>query len=324
MIKANLRAYLPQFAALKVNYTKACDQRHYGRREVLAWSCCALTFASISAFGGTVRQSLASSKTFTQEGTYRRSCSRVRFCPSSFPIACPGLQRALLPSKEQTLSSCHHQPAFRERHSSVQCQASSGICAASCFDLHFFPVTLHACFQAAGTNEIAQIARAAKQVKQQRQQQQQQQQQQQTASASDQPKEYLYEPRFGLPLVRRRLSYGELLREIRTENVKQLKFFETADNVIELEGPCLVVFKDDTLAQGYVPHYDYRIPYAMENHGVAAARLPAEPAPGTFTVQKMWDKNQQKVINYVIPVIAIGLVYLATQLAAKWKVRNCC
>ena len=62
----------------------------------------------------------------------------------------------------------------------------------------------------------------------------------------------------------------------------------------------------------------------MENHGVAAARLSAEPTPGTFTVQKMWDKNQQKVINYVIPVIAIGLVYFATQLASKWKVSDCC
>lgn len=198
--------------------------------------------------------------------------------------------------------------------------------------------------QVAGNNEVAEVARAGKKPKQQKQQkqqeqqqqqqeqeeqqeqqlQEQQQQQQQTAPALNQPKEYLYEPRFGLPVVRKRLSYGELLREIRTENVKQLKFFETADDVIQLEGPCLVIFKDDTLAQGYVPHYDYRIPYAMENHGVAAARLPAEPAPGTFTVQKMWDKQQQKVINYVIPVIAIGLVYFATQLAAKWKVSHSC
>ena len=194
---------------------------------------------------------------------------------------------------------------------------------------------MHVLSQVAGNNEVAEIARAGKKVKQQNQQkqqeqqqqeqqQEQQQQQQQTAPASNQPKEYLYEPRFGLPVVRKRLSYGELLREIRTENVKQLKFFETADDVIQLEGPCIVIFKDDTLAQGYVPHYDYRIPYAMENHGVAAARLIAEPAPGTITVQKVWDKQQQKVINYVIPVIAIGLVYFATQLAAKWKVSHCC
>ncbi|KAL3160769.1 hypothetical protein ABBQ38_009182 [Trebouxia sp. C0009 RCD-2024] len=167
--------------------------------------------------------------------------------------------------------------------------------------------------QAAGPNEVADIAGAGAQLELDQQQQQQQQQ------STDQRKEFLYEPRFGLPLVRRRLSYGDLLREIRTGNVKQLKFFETGENVIELEGPCLVVFQDDTVAQGYVPHYDYRIPYAMENHGVAAARLPAEPAPERYNVERMWNKNQQKIINYVIPVIAIGLVYFATQLAAKWK-----
>lgn len=123
--------------------------------------------------------------------------------------------------------------------------------------------------------------------------------------------------------MRKRLNYGELLREIRTGNVKQLKFFQTFDDAIELEGPCLVVFKDDTLAQGFVPHFDYRIPYAMENHGVAAVRLPSEPTPGTFSVQKMWTKNQQTIVLRVIPVIAIGIVYYATQLAAKWKV-SCC
>lgn len=183
--------------------------------------------------------------------------------------------------------------------------------------LSLVAVSLHALSQAAGPNEVADIAGAGAQLELDQQQQQQQQQ------STDQRKEFLYEPRFGLPLVRRRLSYGDLLREIRTGNVKQLKFFETGENVIELEGPCLVVFQDDTVAQGYVPHYDYRIPYAMENHGVAAARLPAEPAPERYNVERMWNKNQQKIINYVIPVIAIGLVYFATQLAAKWKVSPC-
>ncbi len=140
--------------------------------------------------------------------------------------------------------------------------------------------------------------------------------------APDQPKQYLYEPKFGLPIVRKYLSYGDLLREIRTEKVSELKFFSSHDDVIELEGPCLVVFRDGTLAQSYVPNYDYRVPYAMENHGVAAVRLPAEPAPGTFTVQRMWNKNQQKIINRVIPLLAIAVVYFSTQLAAKWKVSS--
>lgn len=180
-------------------------------------------------------------------------------------------------------------------------------------------VSLHALSQATSSNEVADIARAEVQLEQPQQQQQQQLQQ-----TSDQPKEYLYEPRYGFPVVRKRLSYGDLLREIRIGNVKQLKFFETGEDVVELEGPCLVVFQDDTVAQGYVPHYDCRIPYAMENHGVTAARLPAEPAIVSQTVGKMWSENQQKIFNYVVPVIALGVVYYATQLAAKLKVSPCC
>ena len=207
------------------------------------------------------------------------------------------------------------------RRSSLYCQAST------CDDLwQSLPAnlqvsdaaqkfdTLHVDSQAAGSNEAAEIAAAQTQVTPQ--------QQQQTAEACSQPKQYLYESKFGLPVVHKRLSYGDLLREIRTGNVKQIKFFATQEDMIELEGPCLIIFQDDTLAQGYVPHYDHRIPYAMENHGVVAVRLPAEPVPGTFTVQRMWNQNQQKVINRVIPLIAIGLVYFATQLAAKWKVRQ--
>lgn len=159
----------------------------------------------------------------------------------------------------------------------------------------------------AGRNETADVAASKAQVVPQQ------------APAPGQPKQYLYEPKFGLPVVRKYVSYGDLLREIRTEQVQELKFFAAQDDVIELEGPCLVLYRDGTLAQSYVPSYDYRIPYAMENHGVAAIRLPAEPTPGTFTVRKMWDKSQQKIINRVIPLLAIAVVYFATQLAAKWK-----
>lgn len=170
----------------------------------------------------------------------------------------------------------------------------------------------------AASNQAAELAAAAAAAETQPAQQE--------APAQDQPKQYLYEPRFGLPVVRNYLSYGDLLREIRTEKVQELKFFCAQDDVIELEGPCLVVFRDGTLAQSYVPSFDYRIPYAMENHGVAAIRLPAEPSPGTFTVRRLWNKNQQKIISRVIPVVAIAVVYFATQLAAKWKVQFsfCC
>lgn len=288
---------------------------------MLAWLRGACKCASVSPLSTPVRQSLASSETFTEEGIYLSVCSwqtlQVTVIPYSLLPLCRGLY---CPQRRKTC-----QTPIRE----VPLESGSQACSVRQVHtlellfyyayLHLLSVSFHALYQAAGTNEVAEVARAATQLKQQ-------QQQQQTATASDQPKEYLYEPKFGLPLVRRRLSYGELLREIRTENVKQLKFFETADNIIDLEGPCLVVFKDDTLAQGYVPHYDYRIAYAMENHGVVAARLPAEPAPEMLvnSAQKMWDENARKVVTNVVPVIAIGLIYFATQLAAKWKVSACC
>lgn len=62
--------------------------------------------------------------------------------------------------------------------------------------------------------------------------------------------------------------YGELLKEIRLGNVKQVLYFdndEVAMNVEdyqEIEGPCLVVFNDDRVAHSYVPRFDYRIPCA--------------------------------------------------------------
>eukprot|EP00887_Chlorella_sp_A99_P003040 scaffold9.g3040.t1 len=38
-------------------------------------------------------------------------------------------------------------------------------------------------------------------------------------------KQYLYEGQFGLPVVRRRLGYGELLRAVREREVAELLFF---------------------------------------------------------------------------------------------------
>jgi hypothetical protein len=73
----------------------------------------------------------------------------------------------------------------------------------------------------------------ARRRRQQQQQQQEQAQQQQTQQppAQQQPQQqpaqaqpqYLYEPSYGLPVVRRRLSYSELLRDIRLEKVSEVR-----------------------------------------------------------------------------------------------------
>ncbi len=62
--------------------------------------------------------------------------------------------------------------------------------------------------------------------------------------------------------------YAELLKEIRLGNVKKVAFFDN-DDIMEdrkefqpVEGPCLVIFRDDRVAHSYVPRYDFRIPCA--------------------------------------------------------------
>lgn len=45
------------------------------------------------------------------------------------------------------------------------------------------------------------------------------------AASGTTSQQYLYESRYGLPVVRRRLSYGELLKAMREEQVDELLFF---------------------------------------------------------------------------------------------------
>lgn len=81
-----------------------------------------------------------------------------------------------------------------------------------------------------------------------------------SAAAQSGIKEYLYEPAFGLPVVRRKVEYGELLREIRENKVREIAYFDSnpapkekgppsAQTNLQLEGFCLVVYNDDKVAQ---------------------------------------------------------------------------
>ncbi|KAK9816556.1 hypothetical protein WJX72_001883 [[Myrmecia] bisecta] len=172
--------------------------------------------------------------------------------------------------------------------------------------------------------------------KQQAQQQQQQAQQQQAQSRTQQQqapaqqplqasqqapaagKQFLFEPTFGLPVARRYLGYGDLLREIRLGNVKQLLFFAQGEE-LELEGPCLVVDHNNVVAQSYVPHFDYRIPYAMETHGVKASRLSAAPSQAELTPSVGVSARTTKLVTTALPLLAILVVYIATQVAHALK-----
>jgi len=45
----------------------------------------------------------------------------------------------------------------------------------------------------------------------------------------------------------------------------------------EIEGPCLVVFKDSRVAQSYVPRFDFRIPCVF-----------SKPFQGYCTIFSLW------------------------------------
>ena len=69
----------------------------------------------------------------------------------------------------------------------------------------------------------------------------------------------LYEPTFGLPIVRRRISYAELLKDIRLQKVQEISYFDSNQAPDEsdkyrmrnltLEGYCLVIYNDTSVAQ---------------------------------------------------------------------------
>ena len=57
----------------------------------------------------------------------------------------------------------------------------------------------------------------------------QQQQQQQPQQQQNGQQQYLYEGKYGLPVVRRKLGYAELLKAVRMGEVSEVHFF-TIDN----------------------------------------------------------------------------------------------
>ena len=85
---------------------------------------------------------------------------------------------------------------------------------------------------------------------------------------------FLYDPVYGLPIVRDVVRYGELLRDIRQGEVKQILWFHEPglDDPLAPSSRCLVRYKDGRVKQSVAPPDDARIPYAMEAHGVTVRR----------------------------------------------------
>lgn len=88
------------------------------------------------------------------------------------------------------------------------------------------------------------------------------------------PCRYLYEEKYGLPIVRESVDMSALLKDIRDEKVSRIYWF-TKNNVDVTEGPCLVIYKDGKVRQSFIPTHGgaQRIFYAMETHGVVGDKL---------------------------------------------------
>eukprot|EP00775_Hariotina_reticulata_P010429 gene10429-10587_t len=90
---------------------------------------------------------------------------------------------------------------------------------------------------------------------------------------------FLYDPVYGLPVVHDIAKYGEVLRDIRQGLVKEVLWFgdSTVNDGFNMDGRCLVRYKNGRVRQSVLPSCDARVPYAMQAHGVKSSKLPMEP-----------------------------------------------
>jgi hypothetical protein len=86
---------------------------------------------------------------------------------------------------------------------------------------------------------------------------------------------FLYDPVYGLPIVHDVAKYGEVLRDIRTGLVQEVLWFFEPNQTDSFagDGRCLVRYKDGRVRQSVVPLEDFRVPYAMQVHGVQVRSL---------------------------------------------------
>ena len=55
---------------------------------------------------------------------------------------------------------------------------------------------------------------------------------------------------------------------------------------------CAVCGRDGSVAQSVVPEYDFRIPYALETHGVTTSRLRTEPTAAELTPDRWGQQGE--------------------------------
>jgi len=121
-----------------------------------------------------------------------------------------------------------------------------------------------------------------------------------------------FESKYGLPVVRERIGYLQLLKDIRAKKVKEIHWFSREDDFY-FEGPCIIEYHDSSVKQSVVPPYDYRIPSAMSSSGVKGTLL--SPVPTKFDLSPIPTVSDE-ILNFVgrfFPLLSLIGVYLGVQ-----------
>lgn len=134
---------------------------------------------------------------------------------------------------------------------------------------------------------------------------------------SEQPK-MAFETSYGRPVVHKYVKYSDLLRDIRLEKVNEIFWF-TQEEDRELEGPCLVEYKDGKLKQAHIPPSDLRLPYAMSAHGVVCHTLRPQPSERDLNPVSPPSDFVIDMVAKIAPLILIGFVYAAVRYMAWQK-----
>merc|ERR1712217_168683 len=113
--------------------------------------------------------------------------------------------------------------------------------------------------------------------------------------------------------IREDISCAELLKEIRTEQILEIKWFDNSiEYPLDLEGPCLIVFRDRQVKQCFIPINDLRTWFALESHNVKAGSIQVIWEKSTETPFKI-TPNIAMQINTYAPIMAIGLIFAIIQ-----------
>ncbi len=107
-----------------------------------------------------------------------------------------------------------------------------------------------------------------------------------------------------------------------TNQVQELAFFLVTETE-RPTGSCLVVYKDGTLAQGFVPSYDFRIQYALEHHGVFCYSMTPEPTAQALAVS-VWGGGGRWVAWRMRGSVWVGVGTSAFYIKAHQQNINIC